>query len=168
MVLSNLSAIGWIHMLASVLALVAGAAALAALKGTREHDWRGQIYVYALIASCLTAFGIYSTASFGVFHWMAVATLVVVGVGRMAASRQAIGRWAYVHPAAMILSYYSVVGGALNEAFVRIDGFRELGWPVLGIAQAVLAVIFLVLLAFVLGHVAGRRSRVSDAASTLA
>jgi len=72
---------------------------------------------------------------FGFFHWLAVAALVFVLVGRFAASRQIGAFWAYVHPTAMMLSYYVLVGGAVNEAFARIDPLRDLARRSAGLAQ---------------------------------
>jgi hypothetical protein len=57
---------------------------------------------------------------FGVAHWLAVITLAVLLLGRLAASRQKVAFFAYAHPICMILTYWMLVGGAINEAFVRV------------------------------------------------
>ena len=63
---------------------------------------------------------------FGVFHWLAVTTLIMVLLGRVAARFQARGFFAYAHPVLMIASYWLLVGGAINEAFARLDWLQQL------------------------------------------
>ncbi|HTW36734.1 MAG TPA: hypothetical protein VMD53_19105 [Rhizomicrobium sp.] len=63
---------------------------------------------------------------FGVFHWLAVVALALALVGRYAASHQNRAVWAYIHPISMVLSYYVVVGGLINEIFGRVAFFRAM------------------------------------------
>ena len=138
---ADITLIGWIHTLACLVALVAGALNLAAEKGTPQHKAVGSAYFWSMIVLNLSAFGIYrfdvaqfrplvaGPHVFGLFHWFAVAALALVLIGRFAASRQERGFWAYTHPIAMILSYYFLIGGGVNEVFARIDIFRVLAFP---------------------------------------
>jgi uncharacterized membrane protein len=138
---SDLTLAGWIHSVACLIALAAGAVILVAEKGTLQHRTLGSFYFWSMMVVNLSAFGIYrfdvaqfrplvaGPHIFGLFHWFAVAGLVFVLVGRYAASRQDKAFWAYVHPVAMILSYYDLIGGGVNEVFERIDIFRGLAFP---------------------------------------
>src|SRR5579862_9592395 len=131
--ISDITLIGWLHTITILVALIAGAINLVSDKGTAQHKLVGQTYFWSMIASNLSAFAIYRfdiaryepfTAGphvFGVFHWLAVSSLILVILGRYAASRQERAVWAYLHPVAMILSYYLIIGGLINEAFVRLD-----------------------------------------------
>ena len=71
----DLYPIGWVHTLASLIALATGAIVLVRPKGTPVHKLRGRIYVLAMIATGLTSFAIYRLDKFWFPHWFAVASL---------------------------------------------------------------------------------------------
>src|SRR5215469_7041064 len=131
--ISNISVIGWLHSAACVIAFFAGTHNLFAAKGTPRHRFVGLSYFWSMIVLNLTSLTIFrfDIASFrplmagphvfGLFHWFAVFTLASVLIGRYAAAHQDRAVWAYTHPVAMVLSYYMLIGGAINEAFARID-----------------------------------------------
>jgi uncharacterized membrane protein len=121
---SDISIIGYVHTLACVIALVMGAFMIFSRKGFPLHRRVGRWYVGAMVIVNLSAFGILPYG-LDIFHGVAVATLVVLMIGFVAASRQKASPWAYLHPLGMIASYYSLVGGAINEAFSRIDVLRS-------------------------------------------
>jgi uncharacterized membrane protein len=121
---SDVSAIGYVHTLTCVIALLIGAFLILSRKGTALHRRMGRWYVGAMLVANLSAFGILRSG-LDIFHGVAVATLVVLAVGFVAASRQNVAGWAYLHPLGMIASYYSLVGGAINEAFARIEVLRS-------------------------------------------
>jgi hypothetical protein len=80
----GLTAIGVIH---TVLALVALAAAVVALRRHREILWTtgaGRLYLVATILTALTAFGIYRRGGPGPGHVIAVLTLIAIGIGSLA------------------------------------------------------------------------------------
>jgi uncharacterized membrane protein len=132
MIVSDISLLGWLHSLACLAALAAGAWNLALPKGTPLHRSVGLVYVIAMLVLNISAFGIYKfdinhfqpfhggPHVFGIFHWFAVAALIFVFIGWYAARHQDHAFWAYAHPIAMLLSYYDLVGGGINEVFVRI------------------------------------------------
>lgn len=122
----DFSAIGWVHAIASIVAVLLRAMTLVARKGTTRHKNLGKWYFYSMIATNLTALGIYRLGSFRIFHWLAVVTLLIVIVGFLAASRQAAKHWTYIHLTCMVISYYLLIGGAVNEAFLRIDPLHKL------------------------------------------
>jgi uncharacterized membrane protein len=137
MLIANISLIGWLHTIACLIALPAGAYVLAARKGTSTHRLWGWWYVGAMVALNLSAFFIYrfdivpgrgvGPGRFGIFHWSAVAALASVVIAVFAAIRQRRNVvWAHVHAQAMLGSYYGLIGGLINEMFARIAPLRAL------------------------------------------
>jgi uncharacterized membrane protein len=69
------------HVLAAFSALGAGAAVLLLPKGTHTHRVIGAVYVLALILVNVTALSLHRENTFGVFHALAVVSLVTIAVG---------------------------------------------------------------------------------------
>ncbi len=69
------------HVVAAVSALVLGAAVLLLPKGTHAHRVIGTIYVVALVLVNVAALSLHRENTFGVFHGLAVASLVTIAVG---------------------------------------------------------------------------------------
>jgi len=136
MIVSNISLLGWLHALACLAALAAGSWNLALPKGTPLHRQVGRGYMLSMLVLNLSAFGIYKfdigsfvpfhagPHIFGLFHWFAVAALVFIAIGWYAARHQDRAFWAYTHPIAMLLSFYDLVGGGINEVFTRVLPLR--------------------------------------------
>jgi uncharacterized membrane protein len=122
----ELSPIGWLHTLASLVALGAGAVVLVRPKGTATHRLRGKIYALALVATCLTSFAIYRQGKFWFPHWFGVAALIVVAAGVAFAHYKRPRGWMHLHLTCMVASYYMLIGGGVNEVFVRVDALRRL------------------------------------------
>jgi uncharacterized membrane protein len=124
----GISILGWLHSAFCVVALCAGPFALVMTKGTRLHKTAGYIYAVSMLIGCATALGLYAPIpglpTFNRFHWMSIATLVMVAFAIWAAPRQRSRLGAYVHPMAMIGSYYMLLGATINEAFARIEPLR--------------------------------------------
>ncbi len=104
-----------------------------------------------MLVTNVTALGIYRTGVFFFPHWLAVVTLAVIAVGYWAVSMRSIRRWLLVHITCMTVSYYMLVGGAVNEAFLRIDVLQPyypqgMPSPVFGMVHSVVGVGFVVLL----------------------
>jgi uncharacterized membrane protein len=172
--ISDITAIGWLHSAACVIAFFAGANNLIAEKGTARHRAIGLAYFWSMIVLNVSSLVIFrfdiagfrpfvaGPHVFGLFHWFAVITLVAVLAGRYAAAHQGRAVWAYTHPVAMILSYYMLIGGAINEAFARIDTLHAMalrsmhaanghavGAPLIGLMQsAAMAAAFVLVLYF--------------------
>jgi uncharacterized membrane protein len=170
--MSEVTLIGWIHTVASMAAIVFGAWNIVAVKGGGSHKSRGNWYAATMVVAMVLSLGVYrfdlpvvprpnsAIGGFGIFHWLAVAALVLTVIGYYSASRQARGFWAYGHPVAMTLSYYLLIGGLINELFVRVNVLRPFafivvhGKPVFGTTRAVemthhaneLATLFLLIL----------------------
>src|SRR5437016_2792675 len=135
---SGMSIVGWFHTLWCFVAVAIGARNLMAQKGAPAHRHAGQWYVASMVLLNVSALFIYRSGNgtimgfradqFGVFHWLALFTLALVAFAYFAARRQARGFFAYAHPAAMIASYYLLVGGAVNEVFVHVSALRPIGF----------------------------------------
>lgn len=127
---------GWLHTLACLAALFAGGWNTVMFDRGRWHRLRGHIYAGAMVVANILVFAIYKfdmdfrgppgANVFGFFHWLAVAALFFTALGWFAALRQRHAVWAYVHPVAMALSYYILLGGLANELFARLDVLRPL------------------------------------------
>jgi uncharacterized membrane protein len=137
MLIANISVFGWLHSLACIVALVAGTYVMVARKGTRRHRLLGWWYAGAMAVQAVTIMVVYrfdfipghkpAAHTFGIFHWMAVASFLLVALSIFAAMRQRKGRaWAHVHAQAMLASVYLLVGGLINEMVVRVLPLRDL------------------------------------------
>ena len=171
MKVDDMSLVGWFHTLFCFVALFAGAWNLARAKGTRIHRKMGQAYVAAMVLQNVSALFVYEPHGdaagtlaldhFGVFHWLALITLGVVGVAYFAASRQARAPWAYLHPAMMVTSYYLLVGGAVNEVFVRIESLHPIvvrtHGAIVGITHSFVMLAAFGVLTYFVGKTAGYR-----------
>ena len=126
--LDDISLLGWLHSIACMIALCAGPLVFAMRKGTRRHRTIGYWYVGAMAVANLTALGLFAPIAglpaFNMFHWMAVATLIMLALGVWAARNQRTALGAYGHPTMMVLSFYMLIGGGLNEVFSRIGVLR--------------------------------------------
>lgn len=135
---SDISALGALHAIACLVALATGAWNLALAKGTPLHKRVGRTYIVSMLVLNISVFWLYKfdiasfvpfragPGVFGLFHWFAVAALVFIAVGWYAARHQERAFWAYTHPTMMLLSYYDLVGGGINEAYTRLDPLRAL------------------------------------------
>ena len=143
MPVSEITALGWFHTTACMVALVAGAMQLWSEKGTAAHALRGKVYFWSMVIAFGTTPFLYSVdvvirpgqkpligPYFGVFHWLSMFTLLLVVLGYASAKRQRKAFFAYGHPVFMILSYWLLVGGGINEAFARIGWLKELALAV--------------------------------------
>jgi uncharacterized membrane protein len=138
-----MTALGWFHSAACMVALVAGAMQLWSEKGTAAHVLRGKVYFWSMVIAFGTTPFLYGVdvvirpgqkpligPYFGVFHWLSMFTLLLVVLGYVSAKRQGKAFFAYAHPVFMILSYWLLVGGGINEAFVRIGWLNDLALAV--------------------------------------
>jgi uncharacterized membrane protein len=69
------------HVVAAVSALGAGAAVLLFPKGTHTHRVIGAVYVLALVLVNVAALSLHRENTFGVFHALAVVSLITIAVG---------------------------------------------------------------------------------------
>jgi len=110
----------------SSLALIVGAMVLFQPKGTPKHKKTGVLYFWLMIVANVIIPGYL----FGKYHW-----------GR---------HWLKVHISCMIVSYYLLIGGAINEAFLHIPALRhhilDGGGPVLGMTHTTAMIGFIIVL----------------------
>jgi len=143
MPISEMTPLGWFHTAACLVALVAGAIQLFGEKGTAAHVLRGRVYFWSMVIAFGATPFLYGVdvvirpgqkpligPYFGFFHWLSMFTLLLVVLGYVSAKRQRKAFFAYGHPVFMILSYWLLVGGGINEAFMRIVWLRELALAV--------------------------------------
>ena len=141
--LNDISSLGWIHTFFYLMAMIAGAMQIARRKGTPSHRRRGNVYFLSMLVANVTALFFHGEdvifhpgkppvigQGFGFFHWLAVIALGLVLFGRVAASRQRQAFFAYAHPISMIMSYWLLLGGAIDEAFDRVDWVRRMALAV--------------------------------------
>lgn len=145
---------GLLHTLASSYALLAGAAVLWRAKGGSAHQLLGKHYVGAALLANITALFIYRLGGFNFFHVLALLTLTCLGVAFAAARKQWPRKhWLRVHLTAIVISYYLMLGGLVNEAFARLPFLRgEYGLRAL--VHSSVMIFFLMVIAYFWGRTA--------------
>ena len=138
--------ISWIHTIAASLSLLFGAIVLFRKKGDQKHRKLGLLYFYAMLVNNLTALVIVNAFGKWFFpHYLALACLLVITPGIIAVKRKH-KHWLKVHLISMIISYYLLIGGAINEAFLNIPKLRPYilhNEPVVGIIHMIAQLIFI-------------------------
>jgi uncharacterized membrane protein len=139
---AGISIIGWIHAVACIAALGFGAMNLVASKGTSRHALRGAGYAASMVVAMALSLFMYrfdfplargsqpEPGIFGLAHWFTVFAVSFTLLGWYAASHQSRAFGAYAHPVAMTLSYYLLIGGLINELFVRVNILRPYAFDV--------------------------------------
>jgi uncharacterized membrane protein len=123
----DLIPLGWIHFIASLAALTAAALILMRAKGTPAHKRRGRVYTALTLVASGTALGIYRLGVFFFPHWFALASLATTAIAFAAAHVKwpRVG-WVHIHLTMMLASVYILIGGGINEVYLRIDALRRL------------------------------------------
>lgn len=115
------SAAGAIHLIFSLFALALGTAVLLMNKGTRAHKRVGYLYVIAMLGVNATALMIYRLfGGFGLFHWMAVLSLLTIICGILPMWLQKPRSYVSLHFNFMYWSVIGLYGAFVSETFVRI------------------------------------------------
>jgi uncharacterized membrane protein len=149
----DLLPLGWVHFLASLVATVIGVVVLMRPKGTASHKARGRIYMIAIVVTCSTALGIYRAGGFFFAHWFGVAALIITAVGVIAAHFKIprVG-WMHLHLTCMVASFYVLIGGGVNEVFLRVNFFRYLvpnfNSPLVGLTHFSVMLLFAALIGY--------------------
>jgi uncharacterized membrane protein len=114
-------AVGWLHLIASILALVFGSWVLITPKGTRAHRRVGYLYAISMILLIVTAFQIYRLfGRFGVFHVAAVASVVTLACGMIPAVLRKPKSWLNLHFSFMYWSVFGLYAAFFAEVAVRL------------------------------------------------
>jgi uncharacterized membrane protein len=143
----DLFPLGWVHLVASLGALVMASVILLCAKGTPIHKRRGWIYVAVILVTSTTALGIYRLGVFFFPHWFAIASLLTTALG-FAAAHWKVPRigWMHLHLTCMLASVYILVGGGVNEVFLRENVLRRLvpslNSPIVGMTHLAVMVSF--------------------------
>lgn len=122
----DVSLLGYFHTGCGVLALLLGAWIILTEKGTRRHILAGWAYVVCMAFLNLSSLCLYNlTGSFNVFHFLAILSLVMVGIGISQVVRRR-SRWLWRHYQYMTWSYVGLLAATCNEAFVRVPPLQHL------------------------------------------
>lgn len=119
---SVVDGVGWIHTVAAVVAIVAGAATLFKRKGTRSHRFLGHMYLWSMVVLNATAFMIRDLwGGWGPFHVAALLSLLTVIVGMVPAlRRKPEGSWLVHHAMWMAWSYAGLMAAFASEIATRV------------------------------------------------
>ncbi|HEX8505392.1 MAG TPA: hypothetical protein VF630_08495 [Hymenobacter sp.] len=133
------SSVSGIHLLAVLVALVAGTHILATPKSTPRHRRSGWLYVGSMGVVLLTAFRMYYLfGRFGVVHWGAVASGAALTVGTGAAvCRKVVPAWRRWHYLGMGVSVTGLYAALVVESTYRFFPAAYFWWVTLGPAAAV-------------------------------
>lgn len=111
--------IGLAHLVTALLAVIVGGLVIYAKKGTLKHKWIGRAYVVLMLAVNVTAFLIYELfGGFGLFHWMAILSLLSLLVGYLPARTRS-PDWKVWHAYFMSGSYVGLVAALAAETLTR-------------------------------------------------
>jgi uncharacterized membrane protein len=149
----DLLPLGWVHFIASLVALAVGGLVLVRTKGTAAHRRSGRVYLLAIVLTSMTALIIYRLGVFFFPHWFAIAALTVTGIGVGAAHfKKPRTGWTHLHLTCMLLSLYILIGGGVNELFLRVGVLHRLvpdsNSPVLGMTHSAVMIVFAGLIAY--------------------
>lgn len=130
---------GLAHVIIALLAIVIGTLVVLSRKGTRRHRWLGRGYVCTMVLVNVSAFLIYELfGGFGLFHWMALASLFTVLFGYIPVRFRRPG-WKVQHAYFMSGSYVGLIAALAAESLTRTSWLPFLG----AVAVASISVIVL-------------------------
>ena len=128
----DMSGLGWVHTVTCLCALAIGAIVLGGPKGTALHRSVGRLYLVSMLATNLTALCIYQNGVFFFPHWFAVAALIAITIGWVCVRfRRPRTYWRNAHLTCMVASYYMLIGGGVNEVFLRVGALHAMAPDVL-------------------------------------
>ena len=111
--------LGLAHLVTALLAILIGTLVIFTKKGTLRHKWIGRSYVVLMLAVNLSAFLIYELfGGFGLFHWMAMFSLLSVLIAYLATQIRSPG-WKVWHAYFMSGSYVGLIAALAAETFTR-------------------------------------------------
>lgn len=141
------------HTVTASLSLILGAVVLFGKKGTPRHQKLGIYYFWLMIFTNVSALFIYNLGKFFFPHWLAIVTLAVLLPGLIITRFKTYKHWLKVHIIFMVISYYMLIGGAINELFLHTPSLRPYiinNHPIIGICQMIAQIIFIILLIYFL------------------
>lgn len=143
--------ISWTHIISATACILIGLLVLIKEKGSRQHLKLGIVYFYLMLINCATSLLLYNTTGKWFYaHTLAVVTIAVLLPGLLILKLRTFKYRLKVHITAFVLSYYLLIGGAINEAFLRIDAVKHSGTNSFAYAHFTAQIIFIGLLIFFL------------------
>jgi len=146
----SMSVVGVFHTLACVIALAVGAYLMVMRKGTPRHRQLGDIYVGVLLFASVSSLTIYTRHAFTMAHWFGVIAIVLAAAGFALGRWHGKGQaWKYGHIFCMVASYYVLVGGGVNEVFLRVNSLRPVflyRYPVVAQVHGMVELAFVLLI----------------------
>lgn len=142
------------HIVAASLSLILGFIITIGVKGSSRHKSLGNIYFWAMVVNNITA--LFIMKAFGKWffpHYLGIAALISVTIGWLAGKFKQSKRWLQVHIIFMTISFYLLVGGAINELFLHTPALRPLiidNDPILGMTHSAAMFLFIVMLIYFL------------------
>jgi uncharacterized membrane protein len=126
------------HIVAALSALLAGVAVLVLPKGTHRHRAIGTAYVIAMVLVNVAALSLHRESAFGVFHALAVASLLTIAVGLSLMLRSKRSPAVIVtHAYCMTWSYAGLVAAGCGQLTVAVGQETLAAWVVPGVIGAV-------------------------------
>ena len=132
------STIGFIHLLAAMMAMLTGALVILMPKSGVRHKQVGYAYISSMLILNATAFQVYYLfGRFGLFHGLALLSLASIARGIVPALvRQRVKNWMHWHYYFMtwsVVGLYSAFWAELLTRTLPMDRF----WPIVAVATAV-------------------------------
>ena len=121
-----IDSIAAVQVICSVFALAIESPILVAKKGDKAHAGGGRMFVIAMVILNVTTLFIYRFDEFFPPHWFAVWSLAVILAGFWLAGHKLFRNWPRGHIFCMVFSYYLLVAGGVNEAFLQLSIFDHL------------------------------------------
>jgi len=123
-----LSTLGIVHTAISLVPLVAGIYAFYHDGHIDPRSAVGRWYIYGMVASVLTAFGLSSTGGFNAGHAIGILCLLAIAVGCYAQRIAALGGIReYLETVAMSFSFFLMMIPTLNESLSRLPPSHPIG-----------------------------------------
>lgn len=145
--------ISWSHILAASLSLIFGTIVIFGKKGTTKHKKLGLYFFYVMLLNNLTALFILNAFGKWFFpHYLAIACLIFIIPGIFAVKLKH-KYWLKVHIICLVVSYYLLIGGAINETFLHVPNLRPYiinNAPIVGIMHGITQLIFIGVLIYFL------------------
>lgn len=160
----SMSILGWFHTAACVAALWAMLGVIFLRKGGALHRRMGRVFTVGILFAAVTSLGIYSRHAWTFAHTFALIAIVSAGGGWLVARFKRPRRgWRYVHLTLMLVAAYDLVGGGVNEVYLRVNALRHFwrdNYAVIGMTHGVVMLVFLFLiLVFLTATAVGPRLR---------
>lgn len=124
------SYLGFIHLIAAILAMIFGSVVFIMKKGTDRHRAFGYCYVASMLLMNGTAFGIYNFGSISLFHGFALLSLASLFFGMRPALQRKEG-WLEKHFYFMSWSVVGLYCAFWAEVGVRLFDMQYFWWVVM-------------------------------------